>query len=183
MQRKSNHSRYSTVAIAIHWLSAFFVILMIGSGFTASQTLDSESKASILALHAYSGIILFLLTFSRINWWLFFDDRPQSIEGSPGWQVKSARIVHRIFYVIIIGMTASGIGMMVLSGAGPVIFTGAQETLPDFHNYPPRIPHGLGGRAIVFLLVIHISAALFHHFIKRDITLSRMLPAVFRRNS
>ena len=53
---------------------------------------------------------------------------------------------------------------MILSGAGPIILnTGAVGALPDFSDYPPRLPHGIGGRATIALFLLHAGAALYHH--------------------
>jgi cytochrome b561 len=81
--------------------------------------------------------------------------------------------VHILFYIVILGMIASGIGMVALSGAGPVIF-GGEGTLPDFWKVPPRVPHGIGARLLLALLVLHTGAALYHHFVRRDVLLGRM---------
>jgi cytochrome b561 len=96
------------------------------------------------------------------------------VEGSPAWQERIASWVHIAFYVVILAMIASGIGMMILSGAAPAVFGEAGGELPDFADYPPRVPHGLGARLFVALLVFHAGAALYHHFIHRDGLLRRM---------
>jgi cytochrome b561 len=83
-------------------------------------------------------------------------------------------VVHFLFYVVTLGMIASGVGMMVLSGAAPVIFGGEGAPLPDFWKYPPRVPHGIGARLLVALLLLHVGAALHHHFVRRDGLLRRM---------
>ena len=85
-----------------------------------------------------------------------------------------ARVVHIALYVLILGMIASGIGMIVLSGVGADIFSGADIELPNFMDYPPRIPHGLGANLLIALLAAHVGAALHHHFIRRDGLLWRM---------
>ena len=82
--------------------------------------------------------------------------------------------MHVLFYVVILGMTASGIGTLVLSGAGPILFGGAAQPLPDFWNYPPRAPHGIAARLLIVLFVLHAGAALYHHVFKRDGLLRRM---------
>jgi cytochrome b561 len=82
--------------------------------------------------------------------------------------------VHVLFYVVVLGMIASGIGMMLLSGAAPLIFGGESALLPDFWKYPQRIPHGIGARLLLALLALHAGAALYHHFIRRDGLLRRM---------
>ena len=82
--------------------------------------------------------------------------------------------MHVAIYIVILGMVASGIGMMVLSGAAPDVF-GGSGTLSNFHDYLLRVPHGLGDKSLLFaLLAAHIGAALYHYFIRGDGLLRRM---------
>jgi cytochrome b561 len=174
MARKSDNSNYGTVAVTIHRLSALLIIALLISVFRAGQKTDLAAKADILRFHAPMGITILILTLARIIWWWRFDTKPAAVGGDPRWQELSARAVHILFYIIIIGMTASGIGMFVLSGAGPILFGGAEGALPDFTKFAPRVPHGLGARAMIALFVLHAGAALYHHFLKGDMTLRRM---------
>jgi hypothetical protein len=93
-----------------------------------------------------------LLTASRIVWWWFLDNKPLLVMG---WQKHLAGAVHFAFYVVILGMIASGVGMLVLSGTGPIIFGGTGAALPDFQLYLPRLPHGLGANLLIALLFVH----------------------------
>jgi len=170
---KSTNTNYGTVAVTIHWLSAVLILLLLGSGFRAGEMLDPTAKANMLQFHVPMGITILLLTLARIVWWWRFDTKPAAVGNASPWQEQSARVVHILFYIIIIGMSASGIGMFVLSGAAPVVFGGSQASLPDFNLYPPRVPHGIGARAMVVLLALHMGAALYHHFIKHDLALKR----------
>ena len=77
-------------------------------------------------------------------------------------------------WMLILGMLASGIGMMALSGAAPAVFGAAGAALPDFHDFAPRAPHGLGANLLILLLVAHVGAALHHQFVRRDGLLRRM---------
>ena len=173
MAIKSSDTQYGTVAVCLHWLSAILILVLIGSGFRAGDSDGAAAKADILRVHVPIAITILLLTLARIGWWLFADKKPASVP-MPGWQDRLSRAIHFLFYVVILGMAASGIGMMVLSGAGPILFGGSVEALPDFWDYLPRSPHGLGARLIVVLLVLHAGAALYHHFVKRDGLLGRM---------
>ena len=92
----------------------------------------------------------------------------------PDTQNKMAHAVHGLLYLVIIGMIASGIGMMILSGAGDILFSGAPGTLPDFWDYAPRLPHAIGAKVMVGLIVLHALAALYHQFITKDGLLRRM---------
>ena len=174
MAVKSTSTNYGSVAVTIHWLSALLILALLGSGFRASNTMDPSVKAQILSFHAPLGMTILALTLARIGWWWFADRKPDPIAGLPKWQKFGADAVHVLFYVVIVGMAASGIGMFVLSGAGPIVFSGAADQLPAFQNYAPRTPHGLGARIMVLLLIFHAGAALNHQLIKKDGLLRRM---------
>ncbi len=171
---KSRLERYGTVAVSIHWLSAVLILALLGSGFQAANAMDTATKAAFLRFHIPIAIMVLLLTTLRIIWWWRFDLKPLPVEGSSAWQERIAGWVHIAFYAVIFGMIASGIGMLVLSGAAPAIFGEPGVVLPHFTDYPPRVPHGLGARLLVALLVFHAGAALYHHFVRSDGLLRRM---------
>jgi cytochrome b561 len=171
---KSTTSRYGAVPVTIHWLTAILILAAIVTGFRAAGSMDSATKAELLRFHIPAAVVVVLLTLGRIVWWLFLDRKPLPVDGLPLWQERLARSVHLLFYVVIIGMAASGIGMILLSGAGPVIFGGASGELPNFLQYPPRTAHGIGISVLIALLLAHIGAAIYHHFVRRDGLLRRM---------
>jgi cytochrome b561 len=174
MALKSTPDHYGTMAVAIHWVSAVLIVILIGSGFRAANTVDPAAKAAILRLHVPIAVAVLALTVLRIVWWWGFDRKPDPVVGSPHWQERPTQVAHLLFYIVILGMIASGMGMMVLSGAASMIFGGEGALLPDFWKYPPRLPHGIGARLLLALLALHVGAALYHHFVRRDGLLRRM---------
>lgn len=171
---KSRPDRYGTVAVSIHWLSAILILALLGSGFKAANAVDSATKAAFLRFHIPVAITVLLLTVLRLFWWWRFDSKPLPVEGQPAWQKRVVRSVHFAFYIVILGMIASGSGMTILSGAAPAILGQSGAPLPDFAKYPPRVPHGLGALLLVALLAFHAGAALYHQFIRGDGLLLRM---------
>lgn len=171
---KSTPTHYGSVAITLHWLSAILIIALLGSGFKSTSTTDLTLQKTILMFHAPIGVLILLLTLVRIAWWWFADKKPNLSKELPLWQRFIAKAVHLLFYGVIILMAASGIGMMVLSGAGEILFSNSPNKLPDFNEFLPRIPHGIGARAFIALLIAHIGAALFHHFVIKDGLISKM---------
>ena len=171
---KSTRTKYGSVAVSIHWLSAILILAMLGSGFRAGSLTESAAKEAVLMFHVPVGIAVLLLTLFRLVWWWRADRKPDPVAGDPAWQTISARAIHVLFYVVILGMAASGIGLLTLSGAGSVLFGASAGPLPDFTDFLPRGPHGLGARLMLALLVLHAGAALYHHFIKGDGLLWRM---------
>lgn len=174
MALKSTKDRYGMVAITIHWVAAALIVALLVTGFRVSGAADPAAKAAFLRFHAVMGIAILVLTLGRIAWWWFADRKPMPVAGQPALLHRAASAVHVIFTIVIIGLAASGIGMMVLSGAGPIVFGGASGALPDFWSYAPRIPHGIGVRVLIALLILHVGGALYHHFIRGDRLLARM---------
>lgn len=173
MSIMSRADRYGAMAVSIHWLSAALILVLIGTGFRATGSVDPAAKAQLLRLHVPIAIMVLLIALLRIVWWCKFDRKPDPVSSSPHWQERTAKAVHLLFYGVILGMIASGIGMMVLSGAGTIIF-GQGGVLPDFSKFAPRVPHGIGAWLLIGLLVLHVGAALYHHFFLRDGQLKRM---------
>lgn len=171
---KSTVTRCGSIAVTIHWLSAAFILVLIGTGFRTSSLTEPEAKAALLQLHVPLGLVILTLTLFRIGCWVFVDQKPRPMPGTPRNQRILATVTHVLVYVVMLGMAASGIGMMLLSGAGEVIFGGSSVSLPDFWKYLPRVPHAIGARLIVALLVLHTFAALWHHFVRLDGLMARM---------
>lgn len=173
MSWKSSASRYGSVAIAIHWLSAAAIAALFALGFMAAATVDAAHKADLLRAHAPLGILVLVLTLARLAWWRT-DRRPAPQAGQPRWQTRLHGLLRVLLYAFILLMGASGIAMFVLSGAGAVLFFGAAQPLPDFHQYAPRFGHGIGAAALLALAGLHVAAALYHQFVRRDRLLARM---------
>ncbi len=174
MRTETGTIRYSRTAVTLHWLTALLIVGLLISGNRLDGMTDSAAKAGLLVIHAPVGVLVGLLTLFRIVWWWRFDTRPDPVGTPPQWQENAARLVHLLFYIVILGMAASGIGLMALSGAGEIVFGGAPGPLPDFGDYLPRTPHGIGAKIMFALLVVHAGAALYHHFGLKDGLLRRM---------
>lgn len=169
MGLKSTPTRYGSVAIAIHWSSAFAVILAWLAGFSVANLVASPG---LLLAHIVLGLIVFILTLLRIVWWLVADRHPGAPAHQPQWQVRTAQVVHVLLYVLLILMASSGITTLILSGAVPTLLAGGP--IPDLSGLIPRIAHGIMARILLALFVVHVGAALYHQFIRRDHLLARM---------
>ncbi len=174
MGLKSTSDSYGSIAVTIHWVTALLIVILIGTGLRAAGSEDVAAKAAILRIHVPVAVVVLLLTCARIIWWWRADSKPEPVADSPAWQERAARAVHLLFYVVILGMVASGIGMMVASNAGPILFGGETAALPDFGRYPARAPHGIGARLLIVLIGLHAAAAIYHQYVRRDGLLRRM---------
>ena len=173
MAFRGNRGRYGSLAIALHWVSAIAILVLLVLGFRAANAADSGQRAALLRLHVPLGTLVLFLTVTGLMWWLF-DQKPDDPAGQQRWQTLTAHAVHALLYLALIVMGISGIGLLILSGASEVLFFGASGPLPRFSDFPPMIVHAAGAFAIVALLCFHVGAALYHQFYKRDHLLARM---------
>ncbi len=173
MALKGDAHRYGSVQIALHWTSATAIPALLVLGLMAAATGDPAQKAVLLRVHVPLGTLVLALTVARVGW-QFFDRKPDKLARQPRWQAFTAHATHVLLYAVMISMGVSGIGLMILSGAGAILFSGAPGPLPDFRDFRPLAVHGAGAAAMVGLLSLHIGTALYHQFYKRDRLLARM---------
>lgn len=173
MSAKSTADRYGSVAIAVHWITAAAILVMLVVGLWAANTADEGTRVALLRVHVPLGVAVFALTVFRVVWW-FIDRRPAAHAGMPRWQISIEAIVRVLLYALVLLLGASGIAMIALSGAGAILFGGAARPLPDFWSYPPMRAHLASVVALVALLCLHIAAAFYHHIVRRDGLLARM---------
>ena len=102
------------------------------------------------------------------------------LAGMPGWQVLSANIVHIALYVFLVAVPLSG--WLMSSALGfPVVLFGVLP-LPDLIAANKatgellKTVHQLLNYTMLAVVVLHVAAAIHHHFILRDRTLRRMFP-------
>lgn len=184
-------SRYSTVAIWLHWITAVLVIGNLVGGLCSDYWFDSpdpamqQAGATLIALHKSIGLTILVLTLVRLAWRLGNPPPPLPTHMTRG-EIMLARTTHILFYLLLLLMPLSG-WAMVSTGRriGPVSWFG----LIDVPPLP--LPKSLGGLfheshetigwIIILTLALHVAGALKHHLFDRDNVLARMLPRVRRR--
>lgn len=174
MSTQTAPARYHPVHVALHWLMFLLVIMMLGVGKFVMPGIppDNPQKPSMLQIHAYIGAFITLLLMARVVL-LFTTKRPAPADAGNAFLNLIARGVHILFYLLLIGMAVSGLGMFQQANL-PAVFSGASPYPADFFVYPPRIGHGLISTLLVLLILLHVGAALYHQFIRKDNLLARM---------
>jgi cytochrome b561 len=170
-----NAGRYGSRAIALHWLLA---LLVIGVG-TLGLLHDSWPKGSQsfwINVHALAGLLLWVLLLWRFGLRLKQPPPPLPADFSVAAK-RLALTVHLLLYALlfitpIIGMvTFIWHGRMLDFGFYRLNF-GVAKDRGIFE--PTEDIHGYLAYAIFALAALHIFAALWHHFLKRDGILQRM---------
>ncbi|MDP1547219.1 MAG: cytochrome b/b6 domain-containing protein [Anaerolineales bacterium] len=166
--------RYHPVHVVIHWLMALLVFLMlgVGKGVMPGVSPEDPQKVGILQSHAYIGGAIAVLLVARLVL-RYTTRRPAPADAGSAFLNFLGKAVHLLLYLMLIGMAVSGFGMFQQANLSAV-FSGAQPYPSNFFDFLPRIGHGLTSWLLLALIALHVGAALFHQFIRKDNLLARM---------
>ena len=164
---------YGSPAIAFHWTLAAAILSALPLGFLAAHASDSSRAASLLRVHIPLGILILLLTVARAIW-RYRHAPPSPPSGQPRWQIGVARVSHALLHVVPIILGASGLALLKLSGAAPIVFARVPGALPDFSHFPPMAVHAVAAFILIGLLGLHVAAVIYHQVYRRDRLLTRM---------
>lgn len=167
---------YDRVARALHWSIAVLVIANIVIGIFHDGLKDLFPA---MPIHKAVGVTVLVLTCVRIAWRLTHKPPPLP-DGMAGWEWGAAHLTHAAFYGLLLVLPLTG---WVMSSAGdyPLSWFWLFD-IPKFALAKgdavvglSRGSHGVLGLIFGALVVIHVAAALRHHFVLKDEVLRRML--------
>jgi cytochrome b561 len=173
--------RYAWGAIWLHWSIAVLVLVNLLLGLFHDSLHGIEW---VIPVHRSIGIAVLALTLVRLGWRL--THRPPPLPSDTAdWERLAARAAHWGFYILSLALPLTGwmlssnparLRPMAWFGVFPISplpISAAAAKLG--HNV-----HGLLGYAMLALVMLHIAAALRHHFLLRDAVLGRMAPRLIR---
>ena len=194
MQLTNTTSRYGAIDQTIHWLTAALVAFLLISGKTGE--IEPEQSSALYFWHSSIGVTILLLTILRIAW--RFLSRPPRLPATMSkWGRGMARTLHALFYILLVALPLSG-WLAASSEGGSVMFFGASLPRATASAPPSAIARGeeedelagpgegkeefweetheVLGNVLLALAILHVLAALKHHFVDKDDVLQRMLP-------
>ena len=182
---KNDSAHFGAPAKFLHWVSALIVMGMLALGYGMGTLERGPLKVELFWWHKSFGSLLFFLVLIRIVW-RFMNPQPAENPAHKAWERNLAKLVQFLLYVGMIGMPVSG---LLMAAAGDF-------AAPFFHffNMPDVIPgkdralmhlmgeaHEITATCLFAAVGLHGVGAFKHHFIDKDDTLVRMLPAVLPR--
>ncbi len=158
------------------------ILLNIAAAIVA-EGMEGADRAQVMANHKSIGLTVLGLSLVRLGWRLGHGTPPLVAELRP-WERQTARLVHTLFYVLMILVPLFG-WMMSSAGDRPLAWFGVPF---------PKLPiekggalagiahdgHGLLGLSFLGLAALHIAGALKHQFLEKHSELARMLPFLRR---
>ena len=188
--------RYGTVAMTFHWIIAALIVANLALGlYMADLPRGDPSKFMIVQTHKSIGLTVLVLSLARLGWRLV-NPAPRLPAGMHPLVAAFAHATHYLFYFLIIVIPLSGWLMVSASPLGNgtsyfglftwpnlALFAGqTREQLRPVHGLFVTTHVWLAWSAIV-LLPIHVAAALYHHFLRGDDVLRRMVPGAKVRDA
>jgi cytochrome b561 len=169
--------RYSTPAIVLHWLMALLIFAGFPLGLYMVDLPLSPDKLKLYSYHKWIGITVLMLAAIRLSWRLTHTPPPLP-ERVAAWQRHASAIVHGLLYLLMIAIPLSGWLMSSAKGFQTVWF--GVLPLPDLIGKDKALGellaelHKILNFTLLGLVVLHVGAALQHHFIERQPFLQRM---------
>ena len=166
-------TRYNSVARAFHAVIAVLVIGNLLGGLLAD---DLPKTWNVIPLHKSMGLLILILSVGRILW-RFTWKTPLYRPALKSKELMLAKTVHVTFYALLLIMPLTG---WIFSSAGKygAAFFGIPVSLPIVKDNPlaglSREGHEILGYAFAALVVLHVAAALRHHYLLKDGVLRRM---------
>lgn len=182
MTLRNTQSEYGSLAKFFHWIIVLFILGLTLVGFFADSFPESN-RGFVINLHKLFGLGLLILVVLRLIWTLV-NTKPKLPGVLTWWAKLLERTVHFILYVCLFVMPLSG-WIMTTAAGQPPRFMGYKLALP---GVPVKKSlgelmwqvHSITIWILMGLIVLHIAAALKHHFWDKDDVLRRMW---FKRSS
>ncbi len=179
MQYKNTVNSYGLFSICLHWTGALLVILLFLIGWYMVK-LDYYDTWYNTApwLHKGLGVIVVLLYIIRYCW-ILYSGKPVALNNSRYYEHILSRVMHALFYLVVLMLSATGYLMTGASGAAIELFDLADlPSLMELNEVTVDLLgelHKWGAYMLMLMLILHSLAALKHHYIDRDLTLKRII--------
>ena len=171
----------------LHWLTLFLVAAIFVLAFSIIYFASSREEAvALIQLHRSFGVTVWVVTLGRLVWRQFSRfpnwpaDMPQTMRLAAQWSE------HALYALLL---TQPILGLLQTNAYGDRVNLFFLGQLPALIGQDRPLAkqllavHVTVGLLLLGLIALHASAALYHHFWRRDDTLDAMLPQGMRRQA
>jgi cytochrome b561 len=192
---RNDSQRWGRVARVLHWTVAALVIAQLAFGMRFArldmyQSTDVAWYREWIGTHKSLGLTILLFVLARLAWRLS-NPTPSSAE-TPVWQRAAARLNHLLLYALLIVQPILGLAQSSAYGATTrfwnlfaipsIVPLAWSRPATDIVRKTTQDMHAVTARVLLLLIAIHVLAALYHQFARRDGVLMRMVSGSPLRN-
>jgi cytochrome b561 len=173
---------YSLPQRTLHWLTVLLILITVPIALIMTETFGKVPDAVgsfLYDSHKLIGVIIFFVVAARLIYRLKRGAPPQE-PTVPPLQALAAELTHWVMYALLIMIPIGG--YIALQYYGEIKLFGWLP-LPSFVEPNKDLSekifsiHKLAGFALIALVVLHFSAAMFHRLVLKDNVLGRMWPS------
>lgn len=189
---KNTDTSYGSVAKWLHWLMVLWLLTAYLTINYLKWRYASEGpmRTPLIGFHKAVGLSVLILLAIRV-YWRATNPVPKVLDNLPMWQVQASRVSHFLLYFFMLAMPVSGyvgndagvsygifhVTAFMDTGFANWIFNTFGITYQQFEVPFEAFHYHIAGPFIIWILVLlHASAAIYHHAILKDNVLKRMLP-------
>jgi len=170
---------FGTPSRVLHWLAALAIAAAWAVGTVMGDLPRGPSRTAGNDLHFALGTLVLTLTALRLLWRLF-NPRPAALPETPLWQERVAQLAHLGLYVLMFAVPLSGVLAAWFGGKAVnllwVTAIASPWTRDRAWEKAAEEVHETLANGLLVLVALHVAAALWHHVVRGDGTLRRILP-------
>lgn len=185
---RNTRDTYGLVAKTLHWLVALLFVCQLPLGYlTQASASDPALQFELYQWHKSLGFLTLGLAVPRLCWWIV-SLHPAALPTMTRPERLAARLVHRLLLLLTLLVPLAGWGVV---SSSPLNIPSYAFDLVVVPNLPLAVSdaaealwsrmHAVLAYAAALLVLGHAAAALYHHAVRRDDTLRRMLCVHGRR--
>jgi cytochrome b561 len=170
---------WGSVSRWFHWVLGIAIVGMIAYGWWMNHIPARADKLFYRTIHADIGYLLLLLMVLRLIW-RGINPTPAMPSDTPPWQRIAASVSHWALYLVTFAVAM--LGWAMAGARAPSYsswfglftvpqFTSVDKAAADFYEDQ----HILFAYALLALIVLHVAAAVWHHYVRRDHVVTRMV--------
>lgn len=167
--------KYHPFAVFIHWVMAILIGYCMVSAVIKGYLPKGALKTDVMNFHKWFGVTILSLVIARVSFRIF--NKPPKLDSGNKKQDLAAHAAHYLLYLLMILVPLVGVLMMQFGGY-PLTFFGLPiEQLTDVNKaFSKELKeiHEFLGFAFIGLVVVHILAAIKHHYFDKDGLLNKM---------
>lgn len=173
-------ARYSYKARWFHWAMAVLIVLAYALILSRTQFgRGSELRMFVVQSHFWVGIVVLIMAFFRIA-----ERRrhppPDITPPLEGILRKAATLSHYLLYAFLFAQPLLGLfTVLIEKGSLPIPLTQIliPSPFPVSDHFAESLEdlHKLLGSIFYYVIGLHVVAAIWHHFVRKDNTLKRMM--------
>lgn len=170
--------RYGVPLIGLHWLTLLLIVAAYVMGSILEDMKLSPLKLQLYAWHKWVGMSVLFLLLPRLGF--RFLDKLDHRRGLTAMEIRASAVVHGLLYLLMV--TVPMLGWLSSSAAGFSVVWFGVLPLPDLVGKDKVLAdtlkelHEGSVNLLVILVALHAAAALYHHHVRHDGVLARMVP-------